>query len=126
MATATARKPRLAVAPPPPSMNLRQVVDDMSTDFVQCRDWGHSWEPYTARPAEHGCFASVLRCKRCKNVRTRIIGPRGQVISSGYDYPDGYLVQGMGRLTGTDRDMLRLSSIMRLMEAAPRPRRTKK
>jgi hypothetical protein len=88
----------------------------MPDEYVQCRDWGHNWAPYTARPADYGCFESVIRCTRCKTKRTRTIGPRGAVLRSDYDYADGYLVAGMGRLTGSDRDMLRLASVLRLIE----------
>lgn len=86
----------------------------MDEAFLQCRDFGHGWQPYTARRVAEG-YESVLRCARCWTVRVRLIGMRGQVLRTGYDYPDGYRVHGLGQLTGDDRGRLRLASIERLL-----------
>jgi hypothetical protein len=36
---------------------------------------------------------------------------RGAQIESHYDYPDNYSIKGLGPLSGTDRDLIRLRSM---------------
>lgn len=92
------------------------LIHDLATDHLQCRDFGHSWRPYTARwDSKQRAYETQLRCSRCRTVRLRWIGPRGEQLESRYDYADGYLIKGIGRLTGTDRDALRLESVHRVL-----------
>jgi hypothetical protein len=60
-------------------------------------------------------FETKLRCARCKTRRVRHIGPAGQLVSSHYEYPEGYVIKGMGRLDGAARDQLRLESVLRVL-----------
>jgi CobQ-like glutamine amidotransferase family enzyme len=41
----------------------------------------------------------------------RYIGRDGSLLGSRYDYADGYRVEGLGFLSGTDRNALRLKSL---------------
>lgn len=93
--------------------DLHSTVEHMNVEFVQCRDFGHSWRPYTARwVSKENAYESQLRCQRCKTIRTRWLSARGEILSGSYDYADGYTMPpGMGRLSGTDRDVIRLKSI---------------
>lgn len=89
---------------------------ELRTDFLQCRDFGHSWRPHTARwDNEAHAYRTQLRCSRCRTIRVRWIGRTGQQLGASYDYADGYMVKGVGRLTGTDRDALRLASVLRVL-----------
>jgi len=98
--------------------NLQDAVAKMELAYVQCRDFGHSWRPYSARWLQaYNSYESQLQCQRCKTVRTRFLSATGSQLSGGYDYADGYLVKGMGRLTGSDRDVIRLASITALVQA---------
>lgn len=108
----TARRRHLAVVEP-----TARAIAEIPTDYLQCRDFGHAWQPYTARLAGAE-YLSVIRCMRCGTERTRRIGQRGQVLATDYHYADGYQIHGLGRLTGTDRDMLRLASVQRLIGGA--------
>lgn len=98
--------------PRDPSFDLDKAIETMPETHLHCRDYGHAWRPFTARyvPAERA-YEQSLRCSRCKAQRHRLLDSHGSVIRSGYDYPDGYLVQGLGRLTGDDRGLVRLASI---------------
>lgn len=88
----------------------------MQDTHLQCRDFGHSWRPFSARwVPEERCYESQLRCARCRTIRVRLIGQSGQLLGSHYDYADGYIVKGMGRLDGDERNMLRLESVLRVM-----------
>lgn len=92
-------------------------IAHMPGAHLQCRDFGHSWRPFTARwNAEFDCFESRLRCTRCRTVRNRYISRNGELLSSHYAYADGYLIRGFGRRTAEDRAELRLASIMRILE----------
>lgn len=112
---------RLKSVPPPPDPTtqeaLETALDHLSASYIQCRDFGHSWRPYSARlDAEMHCYVQELRCSRCTTIRARMIGLRGQLLDSHYDYPEGYtLPKGMGRLSGDDRDGIRYRSIVRLL-----------
>lgn len=103
--------------PEPRSFDLNTAVSTMELDHVQCRDFGHSWKPYTARwLPKFNSYESQLVCARCKTIRTRFLSRTGQQLESAYDYADGYLIKGMGRLTGSDRDVIRLASILAVLE----------
>lgn len=112
----TPRKRPAKKTPTKATPDLGVIVHELRTDYLQCRDFGHSWRPYTARwDARENAYRTELRCSRCKTIRVRWIGPRGQQLDSRYDYSDGYLVKGIGRLTGSDRDALRLESVLRVL-----------
>jgi hypothetical protein len=108
---------RRSTAAPPPMSELEIAVKAMDLSYLQCRDFGHSWRPYTARwvPAEN-CYQSELQCQRCKSIRQRYLSRSGAQLGGHYDYPEGYLMpKGTGRLTGTDRDIIRLQSVLAVL-----------
>jgi hypothetical protein len=97
--------------------DVTKAVQAMDIEHVQCRDFGHSWRPFTAHwVAAENAYESQLRCARCQTIRTRWLSKRGAQLSSEYDYPPGYQVTGLGRLTGTDRDTIRLSSVLSVLD----------
>lgn len=99
-----------------PDFRADDTIKTMPNEHLQCRDFGHSWRPFTATWESSDRYYEVqLRCARCKTVRIRLVGQRGQLIRSRYDYADGYVVKGMGRLDGDERDMLRLESVLRIL-----------
>lgn len=106
----------LATAEATHNSDLDAAISHMELEFIQCRDFGHSWRPYSARwlPSDN-CYESQLRCARCKAIRTRWLSRTGSQVGGGYDYADGYLVKGIGRLTGTDRDKIRLASVLAVL-----------
>lgn len=86
-------------------------------EFLSCRDFGHSWAGVRARwvPAERA-WHRVMQCRRCQSERIQVLSQTGAILSGRYDYAEGYLTHGIGRLTGTDRDALRLESCVRVSE----------
>lgn len=108
---------------PPPSKSfvnhtdLDRALDQLNDAFIQCRDFGHSWRPYSARWDQQDlCYVQELRCSRCKTIRSRLLGKRGELLGSSYDYPEGYTMpHGIGRLTGHDKDAIRYRSILKLL-----------
>lgn len=116
---AVSKAKRRSTAAPPPKMTgseIERAVKAMDLAFIQCRDFGHSWRPYSARwMAADNAYHSELMCQRCKTIRQRWLSRTGAQLSGNYDYPAGYLVQGMGRLTGSDRDVIRLQSVLSVL-----------
>ena len=88
----------------------------MPETHLQCRDFGHSWRSHKATwdPTAR-CFVTLLRCTRCRTVRERVFDVTGQQIESHYLYADGYLVKGLGRLSPSDRNHVRLVSVLRIV-----------
>lgn len=119
---AATRTRRQAKPAPTPSMaqasEVEKHVADMAIEHIQCRDFGHSWRPFSAQiNGKLNIIVEQLRCARCTTLRVRHLGMRGQLLDSKYDYVEGYTVKGMGRLTGSDRDVIRLASVRHLLQA---------
>lgn len=87
---------------------------DLPENFLLCREMGHNWRPWAAQwsPQEQ-CYERILRCTRCKTERHQTLTNRGGVVTSHYQYPEGYQHKGFGRISGEGRDLLRLESITR-------------
>lgn len=88
----------------------------MTDEFLQCRDFGHSWKSWHVATVPGGAFEQILMCIRCSSKRSRLLNRSGEQVSKGYQYADGYQLQGFGRMVGHDRDEIRLASIVRLVE----------
>lgn len=102
-----------------PGVDLEAAIHDMSSDYIQCRDFGHQWRSVGATwVAADNRYETSLRCIRCGTDRIRYIGRDGGLMRSKYDYSDGYVVKGMGRLDGHERDMIRLESVLRVLDTS--------
>jgi hypothetical protein len=89
----------------------------MNDDHLLCRDFGHAWRPFQARYIpQRRQYEERLKCGRCQTVRVRLLTSTGAQLGNAYHYPDGYALQGFGRLTGTDRDAVRLASLQTVLE----------
>lgn len=110
---------KLRSAPPPPDeqhFDMDSAIAQMSDNQIMCRELRHAWKPWTVHTDTKAKLYEVkLRCTKCKTVRVREIGFHGQLIGNRYEYPDGYLVKGLGRLDDNDRARLRLESVFRLL-----------
>lgn len=97
--------------------DLDAAIEAMRESHMQCRDFGHSWRPRAVESVpQRRQWLQLLRCSRCGTVRQRLIDEYGAQLGGGYVYPDGYLTKGLGRLTGSDRDHLRLASLRALLD----------
>jgi hypothetical protein len=104
------------VSRPSPEFDLDSALHHMRANFIQCRDFGHSWRPFTATwDPDYNVYKTALRCSRCFTKRFRDISRDGQQLGNRYDYTDGYTLKGVGRMTGEDRDHLRLESLTRIL-----------
>lgn len=94
---------------------MRAMIRASATDFVNCRDMMHAWEPYTAERTTSG-FKRVLVCRRCDAHRFDELDKRGGVIRRHYTYAVGYVAKGIGRMTGDTKNMVRLESLTRMLK----------
>lgn len=104
------------------SRDVETFAAGLKQQALQCRTYGHSFNPYTVATGRAEGNPSVyyeqtLRCK-CRVKRRLLLTRTGAVVSSVYDYTDapGYLTDGIGRIVGEGRDVLRLEAITRLIE----------
>lgn len=101
---------------------LEAALEHLTPDMVACRDYGHAWAPLWANwDAKARAFDTGIQCRRCATTRARLLDRSGQQIGNHYQYPDGYLMRGVGRLTGSDRDRIRLAQVAAVLN--PRQRR---
>lgn len=97
--------------------SLEKMLHELDDADILCRDLGHPWQPFSAKPIPGGGFEQILRCPRCKTKKARFLDRSGcQVKRPPYEYRDGYLVKGVGRLSSADRDTVRLFSVTRLIK----------
>jgi hypothetical protein len=92
---------------------VQDWAQGLKRSYLECRELGHNWRPHVVQWNDNGGYDRSLRCTRCRTVREQVLSNRGAVISSQYVYPDGYTTDGLGRVVGEGRDMLRLESITR-------------
>lgn len=96
---------------------LDRWAEDLPDDFLMCRDLGHVWRSYTARLTGESTYERTMQCERCDTLRHQECSASGAVLGNSYSYESGYLApRNSGRLTSADRDGLRLSSLMRVIE----------
>lgn len=89
--------------------------------FLLCREMGHNWRPWRAVwNGDQQAYDRILMCHRCKSKRSQVLSVGGHVVRSAYDHAEGYLAQGLGRVSGEGRDRLRLESVKRSVEETNR------
>lgn len=111
---------KAATKPPSPEFADPQEVADfaagLESEWLFCRTYQHNWKPWSAHWSDHeGCYDVKIRCNRCTTKRVQKMSDKGTVLSSHYEYPEGYLHAGMGRIAGESRDVLRLESVTRVL-----------
>jgi hypothetical protein len=99
--------------------DVRAWASSLDEAKLLCRDLGHLWKPYRANfNLTERAYERVLRCSRCKTERSQTLSQVGSVLRNAYDYQPGYLTPRLGRLAGSSRDVIRLESISRAIEAS--------
>jgi hypothetical protein len=93
-----------------------ELARELPDTYLMCRELMHSWKPRSAGwLAGERVFERVVRCSRCKTEKHQTLSSSGEVLSSHYVYPDGYLAKNLGRIVGDGRDALRLEAVNRLV-----------
>jgi len=94
---------------------VAQVAQGLSDAFLRCRDIGHQWRLYYQH-REGSVIVRKMWCPSCKTNRKTKINRYGEVVSNSYDYDDGYLIEGLGRVQGRSKALLRAEAINRSPE----------
>lgn len=86
---------------------------NLSDEHLACRAGNHAWSPQTAERVRGG----YIRTERCRNdcgcTRYQELNRWGLVLKSKITYPKGYLLKGIGRLTGAAKGAVRIESVER-------------
>lgn len=90
----------------------QQAIETMDQESLICRDFSHSWGGWYARRDGSG-FERGIRCSVCGTCRIEKLDSQGRIVSRRYEYPDGYLLKGVGRITADFRAMVRLTVLAR-------------
>lgn len=98
---------------------VESFAEALPDSFLHCRELGHLWRPYSGgRHSDGTGFSRILKCYRCKTKREQEIDSRGMILANKYIYPEGYQVEGLGRIIGEGRGVLRLQSLSRLKKGS--------
>jgi hypothetical protein len=97
---------------------VEQWADELPMAYLLCRDLNHNWKPWNAVIRRNGgqpFYERTLRCANCKLPRIQTLSMNGRVLTDRRDYTQvpGYLAKGLGRITGENKDAVRLASILR-------------
>lgn len=95
--------------------DVKEFAKSLPEKYLHCRELGHLWRPFRAGRHPDGGFERVLRCSRCRTRREQSLSSTGMVLTNNYKHPEGYLTEGIGRIVGEGRGLLRLESIMRVL-----------
>lgn len=94
--------------------DVQRIAPQWTDEQIECRDLGHHWRPSDVTHIARLRYYRVSHeCVRCGMVRIREMAETGHVYASTYIYPEGYLVQGMGRVAGDAKDAVRIAAIKR-------------
>lgn len=99
--------------------DIDAAVEHWSAQQLLCRRFGHAWDTYTAQrlPGRKG-WDEVHRCVRCDSLRHQVLDKDGDITAKSYRYAEGYILDGLGRLTGVDRGVIRVRVARRRAQPA--------
>lgn len=93
---------------------------EMRLIFIQCRDLGHNWRTIKTVELNESigivfvAWLRTLRCTRCRGLRVQHLDRQGHVVKGdSRTYAEGYLVEGLGRIAGEAKAVIRRVGIER-------------
>jgi len=96
---------------------VRLWVEGIDETSLKCRDLHHSWNHYTAGRKGRG-YERTLVCKGCDTLKVQSLSSRGMILKTKYQYIEGYLrPKGLGRVTKEENALIRLQSIIKVVES---------
>lgn len=90
--------------------DVKDAVDNWSDEIVQCRIYGHLWEPHNVVKRRMG-YTVTQRCDSCGNRRWQDMDLRGYAQDWHYQYVEDYRVENLGRIEFNGRAVLRLATL---------------
>lgn len=87
-----------------------KTIADISDTFLACRDFGHAWRPHDVRiDKKYAEIHRVFACLHgCGTERTQVLSQQGYIVRNFYAYAEGYVLNGVGRLSAEDRAEIRM------------------
>lgn len=79
------------------------ALSALDPDFIDCRDLRHAWVKdggFFRSPDFRGLVNRRLVCRRCGTIAYDHWTMRGERKPRTYQHPDGYRIEGQGRMTG--------------------------
>lgn len=95
--------------------DVEKLAEALTDQYLHCRDFGHQWRMANAK-REGNIRTRTMFCPSCKYQKYQTLDSHGLVIEEKPDYPEGYLIKGLGRIVGDVKGALRLASVDRLIE----------
>jgi hypothetical protein len=92
--------------------HAQRAARDLSDEFLACREQ-HNWALYRVKRVRGGRERSWF-CKRCKSEKHQFTDNHGYVDDATYNYADGYLIVGLGRMSGGARAAIRAEMLDRI------------
>ena len=84
-------------------------------DFLQCRGYGHSWEPHTVitrGSKRNPSYEVTVVCGSCQALRTDYLDRFGDPVRHSYlQYPTGYVADGSGGAMRGTRGLAKLVGV---------------
>lgn len=98
-------------------MTANGSINDIADGWLACRDLGHAFAPHDVKVSRKlGQIHRILLCRNCGTLRTQILTLDGYRVRSKYEYPDGYLLHGVGHLSVDDRAAIRVMSTQHMRD----------
>lgn len=99
--------------------NIEDWAQDLPASFIECRTMGHRWAPHTAVwDKEARSYYVTHECDRCTTQRRAWWSRAGEISSTSYSYPDGYLSKEVGYIDVDGRGVLRTEYLTRVFNAS--------
>lgn len=95
--------------------DVKHLAEELSEAYLHCRDYGHQWRMANAE-RKGRTRTRTMFCPSCKYNKYQTFDSRGVLIEQKHDYPEGYLIKGLGRIVGDTKGLIRLESIDRMIE----------
>lgn len=87
-------------------------VKNWDDDVLRCRTYGHQWQPSRAPLNRKGFYSVTEFCPRCTCSRHYEMSTRGVIFGHPtIEYAEGYLTNGLGRIVGDAKGVVRLAAI---------------
>lgn len=95
--------------------DAQEAAADWSDQILECRTYGHKWRPATAAYTKDRKAIATTQVCLCMTERHSTLDARtGWVMAIHYEYPDGYVLKGLGRIDGDAKGALRLATVQRV------------
>jgi len=96
----------------------RRAIGSLSDEHILCRSGHHSWRARTATRRRSGIERTEYCANGCECIRSQTLTVYGMVLKSSIKYPPGYLLVGLGHLTGVARGAVRIEALERAYQGS--------